>query len=45
MCGVSSSVLGVALFGTNVSERLSSSREELPVSMIIFSWNGFRTSA
>ena len=28
-------MVGVALFGSNVSERLRSSREEFPVSMII----------
>ena len=36
--------VGVAHFGSNVSDRLSSSREELPDTSIIHQYNGFRTS-
>ena len=38
--------LGITLFGSNFSERLASSREELPVSNANFISisNGFRTS-
>ena len=37
--------VGVAPFGSNLSERLSSSREELPVTMKFYYFNGFKSSA